>query len=132
MAAKRKEKQIENANYMQAQPQYLPNQQPDSPRIIRRRTERKVRKRFQTFKIFLIASGLGIFSLMFIQLYIDTQITQVHYEIQQLRFDIGQELSVNEQLAAQISELSQRSRIIEIATERGLTFNENVIINIPR
>ena len=115
------------------QPSQLPNRQPDSPRIIRRRIEKKPRRSFYTLKMLLMICGLGIFGLMFIELYMASQINHVHYDIQRLQDTIGYELNINEQLNAQVSILSQQSRIIEIAMERGLTLtsNEN-IINIQR
>lgn len=115
------------------QPNQLPSQQPDSPHIIRRRIERKPKRSLYTFKMLLMVCGLGIFGLMFLELYMASQINHIHYDIQRLQHTIDHELGINEQLNAQVSILSQPSRIIEIAIERGLTLtsNEN-IINIQR
>jgi cell division protein FtsL len=62
----------------------------------------------------------------------DTQINHIHYDIQRTRMDINRVTIRNEQLNAQISELSQYSRIIEIATARGLEFNAENIVDIHR
>ena len=121
---------IRNQN---AQPNYNPNLQPDAPRIIRRRVEKKRRKSFYTIKALLIVCGIGVFSLMFIELYTASQINHVHYEIQSVQRTINQQLIRNEELSARVSVLSQHSRIIQIAEEHGLTLtpNEN-IVNIQR
>ena len=128
MAAKRRDVQLEAIKHM---PQHLPNQQPDSPRVVRRRVEKKPKRSFYTLKMLFTLCGLGVFGLMFIQLYMDAQLNHVHYQMQRVQMDISYQSAINEQLNAQISELSQRSRIIEIATERGLSISEN-IINIQR
>ena len=117
---------------LEAMPGHQPTQHPDSPQVVRRRVENKPRRSFYTLKMLLATCGIGVFALMFVQLYIDTQINHVHYEIQRTRLSINRETIMNEQLNAQISELSQHSRIMEIATSHGLTFNENNIINIER
>jgi len=108
-----------------------PNQQPDSPQVVRRRVEEKPKRDFYTLKMLLTVCGLGIFGLMFIQLYMDSQINHIHYDIQHVRMSINNELRRNEEISARISELSQYPRIIEVATERNLTLSEN-IINIER
>ena len=134
MAAERKNIQLETIGHM-TQPQHQPNQRPNSPQVVKRRVENKPKRSFYTLKMLLTVCGIGIFGLMFIQLYMDSQINHTHYQIQRVRRDISHHLTVNEELNAQISELSQYSRIIEIAEERGLTLsaNENIIIiNVER
>ena len=128
MAARRSNFQFEATQ--QHLPQHLPHQQPESPQIVRRRVETKPKGRFYTLKMLLTVCGLGIFALMFLGLYVDTQINHVHYDIQRTRMSINEVNNLNEQLNAQIAELSQHSRIMEIATARGLTFNENNTITI--
>ena len=127
MAARRNNMRLEATQH---RPQYLPNQQPDSPQVVRRRIEKKPKARFYTLKMLLTTCGIGIFALMFVGLYIDTQINHVHYDIQRVRMAINEGINYNEQLNAQIAELSQHSRIMEIAISRGLTFNENNTITI--
>jgi len=130
MVAKRKS-QLESVKQMPQSGHHLPNQHPDSPQIVRRRVDNKPKRSFYTIKMLLTVCGLGIFGLMFIQLYMDSQINHIHYDIQRTRMNISHEITRNEELSARISELSQYARIIEIATERGLTLSEN-IINIER
>ncbi|MCL1989716.1 MAG: hypothetical protein FWG67_02385 [Defluviitaleaceae bacterium] len=124
MAAKRKH---------DLQPTWHPQRQPESPRVVRRRIEKKPKKSFYTFKMLCMMCGIGIFGLMFVELYMASQINHIHYEIQGLQHQIEGAQVINEQLHAQVSILSQQSRIIEIATEHGLTLtpNEN-IVNINR
>jgi len=130
MAAERKKRQLE-ANGHIPKRGHLPNQQPDSPPIVRRRVDNKPKRSFYTLKMLLTVCGLGIFGLMFIELYMISQTNHIHYDIEQMRWNISYQTARNEQLSARISELSQYSRIIEVATERGLTLSEN-IINIER
>ena len=130
MVAKRKDIQLEVVRH-NSQPG-LPNH-PESPQVLRRLVENKPKRSFYTLKMLLTVCGIGIFGLMFIQLYMDSQINHIHYDIQRVRGDINHQLTINEQLNAQISELSQYARIIEIAYERGLTLSENIInVNIER
>jgi len=107
------------------QPIQHPQQQPQSPRITKRKTMRKPKRSLYTFKMLLTVCGLGIFGLMFIELYMASQINHVHYETQVLQQNIDQHLSHNEQLSAEVSILSQQSRIVEIAAQRGLTLTSN-------
>jgi len=125
MAAKKQNMQLE-------QPIYQPNQQPDSSKVIRRRIKKKPKRRLYTLKMLLTVCAIGVFALMFIQLYMDTQINHYHYDIQRTRMVINREVLRNEQLNAQISELSQHSRIIEIAISHGLSFDAENIIDIQR
>ena len=131
MAAQRKKTQLETMRQM-PQPQHLPNQQPGSARVVKRQIEKKPKRSFYTLKMLLTVCGIGIFGLMFIQLYTISQINHYHYQMQEVRTNIERELSRNEQLNAQIAELSQYSRIIEIATARGLTLSENDVLHIER
>lgn len=126
MVAERSNTQLEAVGQMH-QPKHLPNQQPASPQVIRRRIEKKPKRDLYTLKMLLAVCGLGIFGLMFIQLYMDSQINHIHYDTQRVRMNISNELTRNEELTARISELSQYSRIMEIATERGLILSENII-----
>ena len=130
MVAERRNTNLEAVGQMSI-PNHLPKQQPDSPHVVRRRIEKKPKRNFYTLKMLLAVCGLGIFGLMFIQLYMDSQINHIHYETQIVRMNINSELTRNEELNARISELSQYSRIIEVATERGLILSEN-IINIEK
>ena len=131
MAAERKKIQLEAMTHMQ-QPQHLPNQQPGTRQVVKRRIETKPKIGFYTLKMLLTVCGIGIFGLMFIQLYMISQINHYHYQIQEVRSNIERELGNNEQLNAQIAELSQYSRIMEIATARGLSLSENRVLTIER
>ena len=131
MAAERKKIQSETMKQT-PQPQHLPNQRPDSPQVVKRYIEKKPKRSFYTLKMLLTVCGIGVFVLMFIQLHMISQINHYHYQIQEVRGNINRELTMNEQLNARIAELSQYSRIIEIATARGLTLSENDVINIDR
>ena len=71
--------------------------------------------------------SVGLFTVFLGQLYIDARINQVHYEIEQLRLSRHQQTTRNEQLASMISELSETTRINEIADELGLQFLDNII-----
>ena len=75
----------------------------------------------------LAICGVGVFGLMFMQLYLDSQINHINVQAELTRMEINNALVMNEQLAAQVSELSRPARIIEIAEARGLTINDNVI-----
>jgi len=113
-------------------PHAQPNSQPDVKQVVRKRVKQEAGYRFYTVKMLIVVFGLGVFSLMFLELYMSSQINHVHYEIQRVQRDINQGVLMNDQLNAEISRQSQHSRIIEIATRHGLTFNEENVINISR
>lgn len=109
----------------------IPNGQPQREqrprRVVKKRSEKAPRKRFYGFKMLFAICGVGMFGLMFMRLYLDSQINHINAQAELTRMEIDRELVINEQLASQVSELSRPTRIIEIATEHGLTFNDNVI-----
>jgi len=127
MAAQEKVIQFDNIN-----PAYEPSRQPKKqPRhVVKKRVDEDVSKKPYAARFLFLTVCAGIFSLMFLELYMASQINHVHYEIQQVQRHIATESSRNEQLVAEISVLSQHSRIIEIATRHGLIFDENNVINI--
>lgn len=125
MAAQRKIKTISNQPY--AYP--LPEQEPH--RHARTHSRRVARKSFYNLKWLLALCGVGVFALMFLQLYMDSQINHLRAQAEWTRIEINNELIINEQLSSQVSELSRPARIIEIGTQSGLT-NEGDIIRIQR
>jgi len=128
MAAQRKEVYLESIKHMPQQPYQQPSGQP----VIRRRVKQKPKRSLYSFKMLLVLVGVGVFVLTFMNLYMVSQINHVHYEIQMTQQNIRYQTSINEQLNVQISELSQASRITEIAIERGLQFIQENIVNIVR
>jgi cell division protein FtsL len=110
---------------------HLPNQQPQweqSPRrVVKKRLEKAPKRNFYSIKLLLAICGVGVFGLMFMRLYLDSQINHINAQTELTRMAINNQLIINEELAAQVADLSRQTRIIEIATERGLTFNDNVI-----
>lgn len=109
---------------------HLPNTQPQweqAPDRVVIRRQKATKKSFYNLKMLLAISGIGVFSLMFMQLYLDSQINHINAQAELTRMEIAQELIINEQLASTVSELSRPTRITEIATNRGLTINDNVI-----
>jgi len=129
MAAQRKQEvYLESVKHLPQQPY----QQPAPKPVVRRRVVQKPKRRFYSFKMLLILSGIGVFALAFMNLYMVSQIHHAHYAIQLTQQEIRLQTSVNEQLNVQISELSQQSRITEIATRNGLYFIPENIVNILR
>lgn len=121
MAAQRKYEAIPHL------PNGLPQQEQHPNRVVKKRLEKSVKKNFYGVKMLFAICGVGMFGLMFMQLYLDSQINHINAQAELTRMEINSELIINEQLASTVSELSRPTRIIEIATERGLTFNDNVI-----
>ena len=126
MAAQRKEVYLESVKHMPQQPYQQLSGQP----VTRRRV--KPKRSLYSFKMLLVLIGIGAFSLAFMNLYMVSQINHIHYEIQLTQQNINNQTLINEQLNVQISELSQQSRITEIATRNGLHFIPENIINISR
>jgi len=106
-----------------------PNHQPDKTRVVRHVEQRK-KKSLYSIKSILVMSALAAFGILFGQLYLDSQINRVHYEIQELRFHIGNQQIANDQLYAQISQLSMSSRVMEVASEHGLSMQGGNVIYI--
>ena len=72
-------------------------------------------------------SSVLVFILLIGQLYLDAQINEVHYLVEQKRLEINQQLVVNEELYSKISELSTYSRAMDVAKTKGLSTYENTI-----
>ena len=108
-------------------PSREPQREQHPGRVVKKRLEKAPRRSFYSIKMLLAICGLGVFGFMFAQLYLDSQINHINTQTELVRMRINQELVINEQLASQVSELSRYTRIVEIATDRGLTFNDNVI-----
>lgn len=129
MAAVRKETHLESVKHM---PHQQPYQQPIGQPVVRRRVRKQPKRSLYSVKMLLALSGVGIFAVAFMHLYMVSQINHVHYEIQMTQQTIRNQTSINDQLNVQISELSQQSRITEIATRNGLYFIPENIVNIAR
>jgi len=127
MSALRKSYQVENNIISHPNFQNQPNQLPLTSPVVRQRVKSKPKKDFYTLKMLMALCGFGVFALMFTQLYIDAQINQVHYQIQSIQTQMSIQSSLNEQLQAEVANLSQYSRIHEIATAHGLQFHENIV-----
>ena len=112
-------------------PDATPNHQPDKKRVIRH-VEKTKKKSFYSIKSILAMSALAAFGILFGQLYLDSQINKVHYEIQELRFHMGNQQIANDQLYAQISQLSMSSRVMEVASGHGLSMQGGNVVYIQR
>lgn len=128
MAARRQQVYSEPIRQIPASPSRQPRRQPSAPVKVKQVPKR----RFYSFKMLIILSGVGVFALAFMHLYMVSEINHVHYEIQQTQRNIRHETSINQQLNVQISELSQASRVTEVAIERGLEFLQENIVNVGR
>ncbi|MCL2560546.1 MAG: hypothetical protein FWE07_08675 [Turicibacter sp.] len=110
---------------------YLPHQQPrreqQPDQVVTRRVRRRRKRSLYSIKLLLALCGMGVFALMFMQLYWDSQINHLNSQAEVTRLEINRALLINEQLASQVSELSRPTRIIDIAIENGLIISENVI-----
>lgn len=110
---------------------HLPNRQPQREhtpdKVVKKRLEKRAKKSFYSIRMLFAICGMGMFGLMFMQLYLDSQINHINAQVELARMEIEQELIINEELASMVSELSRPARINEIATARGLTINDNVI-----
>ena len=71
-------------------PHVEPQVEVERKRVVRRVTTKK-KKNLYTLKNIAIASCAGIFLLLFGQLHLDSQISKIHYETQQLSLEISQE-----------------------------------------
>ena len=121
MAAQRK------FNTMPEMPNRQPGQEQNPSRVVKKHLKKSAKKKFYSIKMLLAISGVGVFGLMFMQLYLDSQINHINAQAEFMRVEINQALVRNEELASQVSELSRLTRIVEIATSHGLTLNDNVI-----
>jgi len=69
-----------------------------------------------------------LFSLLFLQLWLDSQITATYVEAQSIQRHIQAQAEANAQLQSEIRELSSYTRIMEVAVDYGLEVQENNII----
>ena len=99
---------------------------PTKKRVVRRVKKQK-KKGLYSIQGLAIFSAVMFFGLMFGKLYIDTQISEIHSQTQNLKLEINRETVRNQQLYSKIAELSMNSRIVEIAQQHGLDYQDNII-----
>lgn len=98
------------------------------PRRVVRRVERTPKKSWYNLRLFLIGGSVSVFSLLFLQLWLDSQITAIYVEAQGIQRSIQVQAEANAQLQSEIRELSSYTRVMEVAVDYGLEIQENNII----
>ena len=106
------------------------NQRAPKPAVRRviKRVEPKPKAKVYTLRNLFVLGGLMTFAILFGQLWMDSQITALHVETENIRRSIDYQNLVHTQLRSEILDLSSYSRVMEIATAHGLEVQENNII----
>jgi|GEM_PF-1479402 len=107
-------------------PHVEPQVEVERKRVVKRVSTQK-KKDLYSLKNIALVSCMGIFLISFGQLHLDSKISKIHYEIQQISLEIANETVKNEQLASGIADMSMYSRVVEIAQENGLDYHDNII-----
>ncbi len=103
-------------------------QQPLQSSRLQSTQKRKVKKKgLYSLQGIVGMSIVGVFLLLLGQVHLDGQINQLHYQVEQLKLKIDQQVVANEELYSKISELSTYTRAMEIAKAKGLSTYENII-----
>ena len=106
----------------------LVHQQPLPEVRLKPTQKRKVKKKgLYSLQGIVAMSVVGVFLLLLGKVHLDGQINQLHYQVEQLKLQIDQQVVANEELYSKISELSTYSRAMEIAKANGLSTYENII-----
>lgn len=100
-------------------------QQPN--RVIKKRQVQRKKKRLYNFTNLAILTAIGCFMIVGGQLYLDSQINQIHYQTEALKLEIANQTVMNEELYSKIAELSTYTRAMKIAKENGLSTHENIV-----
>ena len=99
----------------------LVHQQPLQEVRLKPTQKRKVKKKgLYSLRGIVAMSVVGVFLLLLGKVHLDGQINQLHYQVEQLKLQIDQQVVANEELYSKISELSTYSRAMEIAKANGL------------
>lgn len=110
------------------QPQIVnPQIEEKKKRVVVRKVKKQKKHAFYSLQGLFVFSSVVIFAMLLGSLYFDSQIDQIHYETELLRMNIAEAQIINEQLYAEISELSMYSRVIEIARANGLDYHDNLL-----
>ena len=107
-------------------PKHQPSAQPQ-----RKLVKRQVRKPSTTNKVnpTSLMGLMAVAGCLFIggQLYLDSKLNDLHYDIENLKYNIGLQEVQNEELYANIAELSTYSRAMDIVESYNLETQGNII-----
>lgn len=98
-----------------------------SSQHVKRTVVKRKKKSLYNFTNLAILTGVGAFCLIAGRLYLDAQMTQIHYETEALKLKISNQIVVNEEFYSKIAELSTYSRAMEIAKQNGLSTYNNIV-----
>ena len=116
----------------QVQPEQMPVvrqeqfKKPKTRTLIKRQVRRETK---ELYSMTNLAIGLiaGIFLIVVVQLWVDARINALHYEVENLKFEMETQNVANEELYSKIAELSTYSRAMQIANEHELKTQGNIV-----
>ena len=84
----------------------------------------KIEKLVYTFAILLL------FALPFTIVFLQASLSKINIQVEQVKKEIKTQEKKNESLAMKINELASLDKIIEVAHEQGLSYNNDNIKNV--
>ena len=90
-------------------------------------TKKKKRRRLKGEKFVIIAIFMLMIATPLLNVYSQTKLSESNIEVEKLKQNIEYQSGINESLNMKINELASLDKIREVASEEGLTYNNNNI-----
>ena len=87
----------------------------------------KKKKKFKTQKFLVIAIFVLIVATPLVNVYTQTKLSESNIEVEKLKQDIEYQSNINESLSMKINELASLDKIREVASNEGLSYNNDNI-----
>jgi cell division protein FtsL len=94
--------------------------------IVVKKQNKKI-KRLKGERFLIVAIFMLLISTPLLNVFTQAKLSESNIEVERLKRDIENQSSINESLNMKINELASLDKIREVATEEGLTYNNNNI-----
>ncbi len=93
---------------------------------------KKVTKRrfFKGEKMLYVLIGIAVFLFPVSIVFTKAVLSESNIDLEQLRSEISKQEGINESLSMQVDELASLDKIQSVATEKGMSYNNDNIKNI--
>ncbi len=89
-----------------------------------------VKKRYRGEKMLYVLIGIALFLFPVSIVFSKAVLSETNITLEQMRSKIAEQEGINESLSMQVDELASLDKIQEVATSKGMTYNNNNIKNI--
>lgn len=97
---------------------------------MKKNTVKKIKKIGRIEKTFYGAFCLMLISFPFIVVFLQASLSKINVQVEQVKREIKTQEKKNQSLSMKINELASLDKIIEVAREQGLSYNNNNIKSV--